>query len=537
MKKETRIITAALPFANSIPHLGNIIGSHLPADIFARFCRLKDYETVFVGGTDEHGTAIEFAALKEGLTSKQICDKLYLKHKDIYENFFISYDNFYRTSDKIHHNLVQEFFLNLYKNGFIKEKEIEIPFNLDTGKSLADRYITGTCPHCNYVGANGDQCEKCGSVLNPKDLIEPYCSITKSKNIEFKKTKHLFLDLRSVVDKIENWIDTNDNIRIQVKNLAKGWINQGIEERCISRDLSWGVKIPLKGYENKVFYVWFDNVIGYISATVDLLGEEGISLWQNENIKNYYFLGKDNIPFHTIFWPGQIIGEGNFHLPYNVIGYQYLNFEGNKFSKSKSIGIFADKVLESNIPIDYWRFYLTYILPEQKDTDFSLNDFRDRINKELIDNFGNLLNRSLNLIWTKFNGNIPEIKSPNVELEKNVLTQIEKIELLYEKCNLKEALLEILKLSDLGNKYLHEKEPWKTNDSNVLNYSYEIIRVVTILISPIIVERSNEVFKLLNTNNKNLDINREKKEIDEPKILFKKIEKEDLIEFENKTSN
>lgn len=531
MKKETRIITAALPFANSIPHLGNIIGSHLPADIFARYCRLKEYETIFVGGTDEHGTAIEFAALKENITPKEICDKLYFKHKEIYNEFGISYDNFYRTSDITHHKLVQNFFLNLYYNGFITEKEIEIPFNIDTNKSLADRYITGICPHCNYVGANGDQCEKCGSVLNPKELIEPYCSVTKSKNIEFRKTKHLFLDLRSITNKIENWIDINQNIRSQVKNLAKGWLKQGIEERCISRDLSWGVKIPLKGYEHKVFYVWFDNVIGYISATVDLLGEKGFDLWKDKNVKNYYFLGKDNIPFHTIFWPGQIIGEKTFNLPYNVVGYQYLNFEGNKFSKSKGIGIFADKVVENKLPIDYWRFYLTYILPEQKDTDFSLNDFRDRINKELIGNYGNLVNRSLNLIWNKFDGKLPKIEKQDIELEIQIITQIKKIELLYEKCNLKEALLEILKLSDIGNKYLHEKEPWKTNNSDVLNYSYEIIRIITILISPILVNKCKEIFELLSTENRDLKINSESKIIKKLEIVFQKIEENDLDEF------
>ena len=235
---ETRIITAALPFVNNIPHLGNVIGSHLPADIFARYCRLKGYRTIFVGGTDEHGTAIEFAAQMKKITPKKLCDSLYKEHKEIYEWFEISYDNFSRTSKKIHHELVKEFFLKLYKNGYITEKEIKIAYCTSCKRGLADRYITGRCPHCEYEQAKGDQCEKCATLINPIELIEPYCSVCKSKKIEFRDTKHLFLDLRKLAKKIEKWNKDNKNLRMQVKNLALGWLKQGLKERCISRDLS-----------------------------------------------------------------------------------------------------------------------------------------------------------------------------------------------------------------------------------------------------------------------------------------------------------
>ncbi len=533
--KETKIITAALPYVNNIPHLGNLLGSHLPADVYARYCRLNGDNVIFVGGTDENGAATEFTAYKEGITPKELCDKYYKIHKDLYAKFNISYDNFSRTSKDIHHKLVQEFFLNLYTNGFITSKTIKQPFCENCKRGLADRFIKGTCPHCGYEEANGDQCEQCGSVLNPIDLINPYCAMCGSKNIIFKDSSHLFLNLKSVVKDIENWIDTNPNLRSQVKSLAKGWIKQGIEERCITRDLNWGVRVPLSEYNEKVFYVWFDNVIGYISSTADLLGEEkAIELWKDKSVKNYYFVGKDNIPFHTIFWPGQIIGEGRFHLPENVCGYQYLNFEGQKFSKSKSVGIFLDEVVASNIPIDYWRFYLTYILTETKDADFVINDFIDRINKELIDNFGNYVNRVLNFIYVKLNGKVPEIKQKDVDLEKQISEYVERINGFYSKIELRYALYDALKLSDLGNKYLNEKEPWKTGDYSSLAYGYEIIRLVTLFLSPIIPSSCEKIFDFLNTDNKKLafDLRSIKdKKINKPEILFTKLEEKDFDFF------
>lgn len=529
MNSETRIITAALPFVNNIPHLGNIIGSHLPADIFARFSRLKGYRTVFVGGTDEHGTAIEFAVQMQNKLPRELCDELYEEHKKFYDWFGISYNNFSRTSREIHHNLVKEFFLNLYRKGYIIEKEIKLPFCNNCKKALADRYITGTCPTCGYEGANGDQCEKCAVLINPIELIKPFCSVCKSKDIEFKNTRHLFLDLRNISKDIEKWINENANIRFQVKSLARGWLRQGLKERCITRDLKWGINVPLTGYENKVFYVWFDNVIGYISATVEMLGDEGKQLWKDRNVKTYYFVGKDNIPFHTIFWPGQLIAHGEYILPYNVVGLQYLNFEGRKFSKSKGVGIFANQIISSKIPRDYWRFYLTYIIPETKDTDFVLKDFKERINKELIGNFGNFVNRTLNFIWNKLDGKLPAIDKPDRELEEEIRKHTSKIEKLYEACEFRAALTEILKFSDLGNRYFDKKEPWRTKDSNVLGYCYELDRILALWISPIVVDGSQKIFELLNTNNKSSEIDIAPKTIRRPEILFKKLEDKDQI--------
>ncbi|MFA5746423.1 MAG: methionine--tRNA ligase [archaeon] len=522
---KTRIITAALPFVNNVPHLGNIVGSHLPADIFARYSRMKGHKVIFVGGTDEHGTATEFAAQQKGVTPKEICDYYYDIHKDLYSSFLISYDNFSRTSREIHHKLVQEFFLDLYNNKCITEKIIKIPYCNSCKRGLADRYITGTCPKCNYDKASGDQCESCGTVLDPIDLITPHCSVCKTKDISFRDTKHLFLDLRNLSKDIEKWIDENPHLRSQVKALAKGWITQGIQERCITRDLTWGIKIPIPGYEDKVFYVWFDNVIGYVSGTAELLGEaEAKKLWQDKTTETYYFIGKDNIPFHTIFWPGQIIGQGKLVLPYNVVGLQYMNFGKQKFSKSKGIGIFADKAIESNIPIEYWRFYLTYIMPETKDSEFMVDDFFDRVNKELISNYGNFVNRVLNFIYTKQDGKVQEIKVRDEKIEKEILEAVAKIDKYYDDCEFRFALYELLKLSDLGNRYLNEKEPWKSGDTTSLSYCLEIIRLLSIYFSPILPESSKKINSFLNTTNTKLEINTKAKIINKPEILFRKLE-------------
>jgi methionyl-tRNA synthetase len=530
-----RIITAALPYANNIPHLGHLLGSHLPADIFARYSRLIGYQVYFVGGTDENGAATEFAAIKENISPRELCDKYFLKHKELYENFNISYDNFSRTSKEIHHKLVKEFFLNLYKNGFIKEKVIKQAYDNIEKKGLPDRFIKGTCPHCNYEYADGDQCENCGSVLTPAELINPYSALNGSKDIVFKEIKHLFLDISSAIDNIEKWIDNNSLLREWIKGLAKGWINNGIKQRDITRELSWGVKIPLKGYEDKVFYVWFDNVIGYISSTADLLGEQkAIELWKNPDVENYYFVGKDNIPFHTIFWPGQIIGDKRFNLPTAVMGYHYLNFKGSKFSKSKNNGIFLDMAINSKIPIDYWRFYLVYILTETSDSEFLIDDFKDRVNKELIGNFGNYVNRVLNFIFNRLDGNIPKVIKKDENLEKKINDFILKIKTSYDKIEIRQALYNCMKLSDLGNRYLNEKEPWKSKEYSSLAYSTEIIRILSTLLSPIIPNSTEKIFEFLNTNNKSLEINLEERKINTPSILFSKLEDSDLEKFKIK---
>src|SRR3989338_10217464 len=301
MKKERRLVTAALPYVNNVPHLGNIVGSHLPADIFARYCKLIGHKAILIGGTDENGTPTELAATRYKISPKELCDHFYKIHKTIYDWFNISYDNFSRTSNKIHHRTSQEFFINIYKKGYITPKKIQLPYCLSCNRQFSDRYIEGICSHCNYEKARGDQCEKCSTLLDPIDLKSPYCVICGSHNIEFRDVEHLFLDLKKLEPKLKAWIIKNKHWKKQVTAMALGWLNKGLSPRSITRDLKWGIKVPLKGYEHLILYVWFEAPIGYISSTKERF-KDWKKYWTNKNAKIYHFIGKDNIPFHTIFW-------------------------------------------------------------------------------------------------------------------------------------------------------------------------------------------------------------------------------------------
>jgi methionyl-tRNA synthetase len=332
------------------------------------------------------------------------------------------------------------------------------------------------------------------------------------------------LDLQKVLPGIESWLESNQQLRRQVKNLAFGWLKQGIRPRCITRDLTWGIPVPIEGYKAKVLYVWFENVIGYISATVELLGDEGYALWKDKSVKTYHFLAKDNIAFHTIFWPGELIGVGEYVLPYNVVGLQYLTVEGQKFSKSKNIGIFSDDAIESGLPADYWRFYLTYLIPETTDTNFAVAEFQERVNSELIGKFGNLVHRTLSLIWNKWQGQVPPLTTRDSNFEEKVIAGSRKTCGSYERCELRQALQEILRLCDLGNEYINHAAPWKTGDANSIAYVLELGRLCSILLSPIIPTKAQEVLRLLNTEKRSLELSCEARPIPKPEPIFPRIE-------------
>lgn len=523
-RTETRIITAALPFANNLPHLGNIVGSHLPADIFARYCRLRGYRTIFVGGMDEYGAASELAAHRRGVTPQQLCNELYESHLEIYKWFNISYDNFSRTSRALHHQVAQLFCKKLFDKKLIIEGTLNTPFCDDCKKGLADRFIIGICPHCKYESANGDQCEVCGNTLEASELLQPRCVTCGNANVSFKETKHLFLDLKCIVPQIQQWLDSNPCLRRQVKKLAVGWLRQGLKLRCITRDLKWGIPVPIEGYEAKVLYVWFENVIGYISATVELLGDEGYSLWKDPSVKTFHFLAKDNIAFHTIFWPGELIGIEEYILPYNVVGLQYLTVEGKKFSKSKNIGIFSDDAVRSGIPVDYWRFYLTYLIPETADTNFSAAEFEERINSELVSKFGNLIHRALSLVWTKWQGTIPTLDNRDLHFEEKVHSGVKSVCSSYEGCELRRAVQEIFQLCDVGNEYINRAAPWKTNSADSIIYVLELARICAVLLSPVIPGKAHEVHKQLNHESHVLEFEFLPRSITEPKPIFPRVE-------------
>jgi len=517
------LITAALPYSNNIPHIGNIVGSHLPADIFARFLRLFGEDVVFVGGTDEHGSPIEVAAFKAGLTPKVLTDKLYVVHKKIYEWFGISYDNFSRTSHPIHHQLFQQIFLKLLHNGYITKHKILLPYTSHNKRFLPDRWVEGKCPICGYEHARGDQCENCGNLLDPEQLINPK-SVIDGSTPQFKEVEHLFLDLPKFSQQLEKWIKGNKQLNKTTKNLSLGWLKKGLKERCITRDLEWGIRVPLDPYKDKVIYVWAESVWGYVSATIEWAEKVGRpdewrKYWQDKDSRIVHFLGKDNVPFHTLIWPAEIMGAGGFNLPYDVVGLEFLNYEKDKISKSRNWGIFldydgkSDKVLvihrdrTVDVDADYLRFYLTRIMPETKDADFVWKEFERKINAELIGNFGNFVFRTLSFVRSNFNQTIPEpdtLKVKDMNLLKKITATKKKIKKLILGKKFRDALAAALELSSAGNKYFQDKKPWETlkknpeDCRNTLYVAANLVRALAVCFSPFVPFACERLWRQLN---------------------------------------
>lgn len=552
--KPRRLVTAALPYINNVPHLGHIVGSHLPADIFARYCRAKGYETLFVGGTDENGSTSEIAALKIGVPLKEFSDKLHQEHKRIYDWFEISYDNFSRTTNPIHHEMVKEFFKTIYGKGFIKKGKMKVFYSPRDNLFLPDRYVVGKCPKCGYEEANGDQCEKCTSVIDPSQLKNPRSTVSGGR-LEIRETEHLFLSLDKLSPKLKKWIDSQDLWRDHVKNNALGWIKEGLRPRCITRDLKHGVKVPLRGFEDKVFYVWFDAPIGYVSSTIEATNEWQ-EFWKGKNSQIYNFLGKDNIPFHTIFWPGMVIAHGEFNLPKNVIGLQYLNYEEQKFSKSKGVGVFCERLPELGLEPDVWRHYLTQIIPETADSEFRWKDFQERVNSDLIGNYGNYVNRVLNFIHSRLGGSVNKpprerlTKIDNDLLEKISEKKVE-IEQLLERGELRRAYYGLLALSSEGNKYINDTEPWVAikNDpqraNDIFYNSAVLLKSLAVLSAPYLPQTSQRIWSQLNIPGNPQDNGLwdaigqdlgEKHQVNEPVILFRKLTDEQIEDYKSKAS-
>ncbi|MEI6732299.1 MAG: methionine--tRNA ligase, partial [archaeon] len=463
-KTGKRLVTAALPYINNVPHLGHIVGSHLPADIFARYCRLIGHETLFVGGSDDNGTPAVLAAKEIGVDIEKFEDVVFTWHKKVYDWFNISYDNFSRTSRPIHHETTVDFFKKIQENGFITKGKLNQYFCEKDERFLPDRYIKGSCPNCG-ASANGDQCEKCGRFIETKDLVSPECALCGSVP-KLKESKHLFLALDKLSDKISDWLETKEGtFRPQVLNLARGWIKEGLRPRCITRDLEQGIKVPVKGFEDKVFYVWFDAPIGYISATKEATPDRWEEYWKNPKSQIYHFLGKDNIPFHTIFWPGMLIANQEFNLPTQVVGLQYLNLEGGKFSKSQKRGIFCDKLLESDLNPDVLRAYSISVIPESNDTEFKWADLQRRTNDDLIGTYANFFNRTLSFINNKCNGKLRGYQAELTDVDRNLLEQIpirvKEIEDHLEKAEIRDAYSSFLALAKEGNRYFDYTAPWK----------------------------------------------------------------------------
>jgi methionyl-tRNA synthetase len=538
------LVLCALPYTNAVPHVGNLVGSHLPADIFARYCRLKGVETLFVGATDENGTPTEVAALELKLTPKEVTDTLYKVHKDIYSWFEISYDNFSRTSTSTHHRTTQEFFLKIYRKGFVSEGVQHLPYCENDKIFLPDRYVVGKCPVCGYEFARGDQCERCSTLLDPIQLIEPRCKIDGSIPV-FRDSEQLFLELGKVQDRLERWITTRKIWRSQVKALALGWIKEGLKKRSITRDLRWGVPVPLEGFKDKVFYVWFDAPIGYISATKEWAEARGRpnawkKFWIQKDCRIYNFLGKDNIPFHTIFWPGMLFAHGGIDLPYDVVGLQFCNYEGDKISKSRNWGIFCENVPEVGLEPDIWRYYLVQIIPESRDTEFKWEEFKSKVNNELVANIGNFIHRTSTFAWNNFGGDV-SMHTRSRE-ERELLVRAKKLadeagELLGQ-VKFRDAMTKILAISDLGNEYFQRSQPWKVIKDDrgaceqTIHTCLSMCEMIAILLLPFLPASSNKILAMYGVSEPRLkDLGRTKRRIRlaaEPKIPFRKLEDEQI---------
>ena len=548
MNKKRFTITAALPYANGPIHIGHLAGAYVPADIFSRYLKLKGNDVVFICGSDEHGAAIPIRAKKEGVTPQEIIDKYHFMIKDSFLEFGISFDNYSRTSSKIHHETASDFFKKLNQKNIFVEKESEQLYDEKENQFLADRFIEGECPKCGYKEAYGDQCESCGSSLNATDLINPKSKLSGNKPI-FKKTKHWFLPLNNFESFLKKWflVDNEKTWKTNVFGQVKSWINEGLKPRAITRDLDWGIPVPLDGANDKVLYVWFDAPIGYISATKEWAlsnNKNWEPYWKDSKTELVHFIGKDNIVFHCIIFPAILKASEEFILPKNVPANEFLNLEGKKISTSKNWAIWLHEYLVDfpNMQ-DTLRYTLTSNAPENKDNDFTWKDFQAKNNNELVAIFGNFINRVVVLTHKYYDGNCPDLNLLN-EVDEKVLDEIynypKKIGELIETYKFREAVNTLIDLARLGNKYLADEEPWKlikTDDfervKTIMNIALQLSGVLSIICEPFL---PNTAIKLRNILNlESIDWNSISKEnpivlskINKGELIFRKIEDEEI---------
>ncbi len=533
MKK--RLVTSALPYVNNIPHLGNLT-QVLSADVFARFCRSRGYETLYICGTDEYGTASETKALQEGVSPRELCDRYHKIHEDIYRWFNIKFDYFGRTSTPKQTEIVQHIFSCVDRNGYITEKETEQLYCPSCRRFLADRYVTGTCPKCGSEGARGDQCDACGSLLDPTELINPKCSVC-GHTPEIRKTKNLYINLPKALPMLREWMEKTSRDGFWAKNavqITSSWIRDGLQERCITRDLKWGIPVPRPGYEDKVFYVWFDAPIGYISITANLTDDWEYWWRDPENTELFQFIGKDNIPFHTVIFPSSLLATGEkWTMLHHMSSTEYLNYEGGKFSKSRGIGVFGNDVQETGIPADIWRFYMFYNRPEKQDFTFTWKDLQEKVNKELIGNLSNLVNRTLTFVKRFYNGSVGEGECDSALVEVMREKEAEITDLL-ERAEERDALRAIFALSDIGNKAFQDGEPWKKRTENpgeaekLLRTLLYLIRDLGVMVAPYMPETSERILSFLSLEKdlswKSVGTFEGEIEIGEVSLLFTKLE-------------
>ena len=557
-EKEKVLVTSALPYANGPIHLGHLSGAYLPADIYVRYKRLKGDDVIYICGSDEHGVPITITADKEGVSPQVIIDRYHNQNKAAFEKFGMSFDIYSRTSIPLHHKTAQEFFLSFYNQGLLKEKKSLQFYDPKARKFLPDRYVEGTCPKCGYEEARSDECEKCGAIYEPTELINPKSKIT-GETPELRETSHWYFPLGEFQGHLEKYIDEHSNKynwKDNVLNYCRGWFKEGLNDRAVTRDLDWGVKVPLENAEGKVLYVWFEAVLGYISATKKLSEERGEpelwrKYWQSDDTKYIAFIGKDNIVFHTIIFPAMLMAwnDGNddkYILPQNVPANEFLNFEGKKFSKSRGWGIDVDEFLEL-FDADLLRYTLAANLPENKDTDFYWDEFQMRVNGDLAGVVGNFVNRAMTFAHKHFDSKVPErgeLSEMDREMIENIKSVPEKVASLIENFKIKDAVFEMMTFARSCNKYFNDSEPWKTVKSDktkcatAINISLQAIYTLAEIFSPVIPFSSEKIFRMLNAErtdwfeigNENLKAGHK---LGKPEILFTKIE-DKVIEEQKK---
>jgi methionyl-tRNA synthetase len=550
-------IGVAWPYANGSLHLGHIAGCYLPADIFSRFNKMNDKDVLMVSGSDEHGTPITITAEKEKTTPQNIVDRYNKEHIENMKKFGISFDLFTRTTTENHKNVVQEIFKILYNKNYIYKKSVESYYCINCNRFLPDRYIEGTCNNCMNENARGDQCDECGNIHDPQELLNVKCKICNGIP-EIRSSDHLFFALSKFESKLSAWIENKKHWRSSVYKFTLNWLKEGLHDRAITRDMTWGIEVPIEGFTEKRIYVWFDAVIGYLAASKEWAinnGEENkwIDWWKNKNAKHYYFLAKDNIPFHTLIWPSILMGyDESLNLPYDVPANEYLKIKGEQFSKSKGLGIWVPDVLK-RFDVDSIRYYLSINMPENKDSNWAWNDYIIKNNDELVGTYGNFIHRVFTFSYKNFK-KIP-IRYELDDNDKKTLEKISETSVIIKesinKCNFKKGLRNAMNLAQYGNYYFDQKKPWKLiktdreKCSTCLNICLSLVNALAIFMAPYLPFSSQKIWKMLgnNDNISNLKWSDALKELnneyilEKPKILFDKLSIEDYMNEEDIFSN
>ncbi|MEM0154413.1 MAG: methionine--tRNA ligase [Methanothrix sp.] len=547
MQHDTKkmIITAALPYSEAIPHLGNFVGSILPADVFHRYAELIGRDSIFICGSDQHGTPIEIRALKEGVSSESLADSVHERIKKVFENFECSFTHYGKTNSESNKKAVYEIFGALDRNGYIKEVESVMPYcNIDK-RFLTDRYIEGKCPYCGFEGARGDQCDNCGRLLSPQELIDPYCGLCHNNDIEFRKTVNLAIELDKLQPEILDFVKARVGTWSRnAANKTMSYLEQGLEPREITREMKWGFQVPKKGFEDKVFYVWFDAVIGYIGISMEW-SEKWKEYWKGPETELIQFMGKDNIEFHTMMWPGILIGSNlGFVLPHTIYAYEYLTAKGLKFSKSRGVGLNMENALEIAGP-DYWRFALMYLAPESSDNDFTIALFVEVVNKIMNDKIGNYVHRVLTLLKNS-RLKASDLVEGGKEMEK-VIALTEEYAKDFDALKMREALKDLVAIADFGNEMISNSKPWELigkegikHDSEgrakeLLGNMVSIVRRIGVLMWPFAPDASAKILRRFGISNPKLsDLEKPLKSLELEKLepVFAKLSDKQLKELE-----